>query len=146
MTYPDFSIRISVDQSPAEVFDAINNVAAWWQGEISGNSHQLNDEFEYLVMGVHFSKQQVVEIIPGEKVTWLVTDSNLNSFGDKKEWNGTKIIFEISTVDNKTQLCFTHLGLVPRFECYGDCSYAWSQLIQVSLFSLITTGKGKDVF
>jgi hypothetical protein len=146
MNGQNFSVNISVEQSPGEVFDAINNVKEWWQGEITGNSHQLNDEFDYRMMDVHFSKQQVVEMIPGEKITWLVTDSNLNSFNDKKEWNGTKIIFEISTVDNKTQLCFTHSGLVPKFECYGDCSYAWSQLIQVGLFSLITTGKGKDVF
>ena len=85
-------------------------------------------------------------MIPNQKVAWLVTDSILNSFNDKKEWNGTKIIFEISTAGNKTQLHFTHSGLVPKFECYGDCSNAWSQLIRVSLFSLITTGKGKKVF
>ena len=146
MTNQNFATIILVEQSPKEVFDAINNVSEWWQGDITGNSHQLNDEFEYRMMDIHFSKQKVVEIIPNQKVTWLVTDSKLNSFADKKEWNGTKIIFEISRVDNKTQLCFTHLGLVPKFECYGDCSSAWGMLVQQSLYSLITTGKGKKVF
>ena len=146
MTNQNFTTNILVAQSPKEVFDAINNVSAWWQGEIIGKSHQLHDEFEYRMLDIHFSKQQVVEMIPNQKVVWLVTDSKLHSFADKKEWNGTKIIFEISKVDNKTQLLFTHQGLVPKFQCYGDCSNAWEMLVQQSLYSLITTGKGKKVF
>lgn len=146
MNNQNFTTTIVVEQSPKEVFDAINNVSAWWQGEISGHSRNLNDEFEYRMIDIHFSKQKVVELIPHQRVVWLVTDSNLRSFNDKKEWNGTKIIFEISEVNNKTQLQFTHAGLAPKFECYGDCSNAWGQLVEVSLFSLITTGKGKKVF
>ncbi|MFM2224818.1 MAG: hypothetical protein RJA07_1020 [Bacteroidota bacterium] len=142
----NFTTTILVEQSPAEVFKAINNVADWWQGEIKGNSHKLNDEFTYNMMDFHISKQKVVEIIPNQKVVWLITESNLNSFNNHTEWTGTKIVFEISTKENKTELRFTHQGLVPKFECYGDCSGAWGELIQKSLFSLITTGKGKKVF
>lgn len=146
MNNQNFTTTIVVEQSPEEVFNAINNVSDWWQGEITGKSHKLNDEFEYRMMEFHYSKQKVVEIISSQKVVWLITDSNLNSFSNHKEWNGTKIIFEISIMNNKTQLKFTHSGLVPKFECYGDCSNAWSELIRISLFSLITTGKGKKVF
>jgi len=95
---------------------------------------------------MHFSKQRVVEVTPGKKVVWLITESQLNFTKDKSEWTGTKISFEISEINNQTQLRFTHVGLVPKIECYNDCSNAWSQLIQESLFSLITTGKGKKVF
>ena len=146
MNNKDFTTTILVDNSPAEVFNAINNVSGWWQGEIKGSSKKLNDEFEYRMPGIHYSKQKVVEIIPNEKVVWLVTDSNLGSFTDRQEWNGTKIIFKISEINGKTQLLFTHIGLVPQFQCYGDCSGAWGMLVEQSLFSLITTGKGKKVF
>jgi hypothetical protein len=146
MIIADFTTTLLVEQTPEEVFNAINNVRDWWQGEIAGNSTQLNDEFEYRMQEFHFSRQRLVEVIQNEKVVWLVVDSNLNSFKDKKEWTGTKIIFEISEINNKTLLRFTHHGLVPKIECYGDCSNAWWQLIQQSLFSLITTGEGKQVF
>jgi hypothetical protein len=142
----DFSTVILVNHTPKQVFEAVNNVAGWWQGEIEGNSAKLNDEFTYHMEEIHYSKQKVVEVVPNEKVVWLVTDSRLSSFKDKSEWTGTKISFEITEVNNKTQLRFTHAGLVPKIECFGDCSNAWKMLIQQSLFSLITTGKGKKVF
>jgi hypothetical protein len=146
MATTNFTTTILVNQTPSEVFDAINNVREWWQGEIEGSTDKLNDEFTYRMEEFHFSKQKIVEFIPDEKVVWLITDSQLNFIKDKSEWTGTKIIFEIYGINNKTQLRFTHQGLVPKIECYGDCSNAWGQLIQQSLFSLITTGKGKKVF
>ena len=146
MATSDFTTTMVVDQSPKVVFDAINNVRGWWQGKIEGSSVKLNDEFTYRMEDFHYSKQKLVEVIPNKKIVWLVTDSKLNSFKDKTEWKGTKIIFEITEQNNKTQLRFNHQGLVPKFECYGDCSNAWSQLIQQGLFSLITTGKSKKVF
>lgn len=142
----DFSTIILINQTPEEVFNAVNNVCGWWQGEIEGETTKLDDEFTYRMQEFHFSKQKLIELVPNEKVVWLVTDSNLNFTEDKSEWTGTKISFEISEINNKTQLKFTHQGLVPTVECYGACSNGWSQLIQQSLFSLITTGRGKDVF
>ena len=148
MATTDFTTTIVVDNTPKEVFNAINNVRGWWQGEFEGNSEKLNDEFIYRMEEVHYSKQKETELIPNEKVVWLITDSKLNplKFKDESEWTGTKIIFEISQKNNKTQVRFTHVGLIPTFECYGDCSWAWGQLIEESLFNLITTGKGINVF
>ncbi len=142
----DFTTTLLVSQTPQEVFNAINNVGAWWQGEVKGSSSKLNDVFEYRMEDIHYSKQKLVEVVPDKKVVWLVTESKLNFISDKSEWNGTKIVFEITEVNNKTQLRFTHRGLVSDIECYDACSNAWGMLIQQSLFSLITTGKGKKVF
>jgi hypothetical protein len=37
-----------------------------------------------------------------------------------------------------------HVGLVPRFQCYDDCSGAWGTLINENLRKLITTGKAQS--
>jgi hypothetical protein len=42
---------------------------------------------------------------------------------------GTTITFDITEVDGGTQVRFTHVGLVPEFECYDVCSDAWGGLI-----------------
>ena len=62
---------------------------------------------------------------------------------DKTEWNGTKVIFDITKKGDKTEVRFTHVGLVPQYECYDACTDAWSGYIKGSLRNLITKGKGQ---
>ena len=138
----DFSVIVLVDETPEMVFEAINNVRGWWTENLEGDTQKLNDEFEVRFEDVHFSRQRLVEVVPGEKVVWLITDSKLSFIKDKSEWTNTKIIFDIVKQGKKTQLRFTHVGLVREVECYDACSSAWSGYINNSLRKLITTGKG----
>jgi uncharacterized protein YndB with AHSA1/START domain len=136
-----FTTTITVDQSPEEVFNAVSTPQNWWSGDFEGETKSLNDEFTYRYQDMHYSKQQIIEMVPGKKVVWLVTESQLNFIKDKEEWTGTKIIFDISKKGDKTQLQFTHEGIKPEVECYDACSTAWGQLIQHSLYTYITTGR-----
>lgn len=139
----DFTTVITTDQSAEDVFSAIKNVRGWWSGlygeEFEGSSEKLNDEFTFRAgEGMHYSKQKLVELVPGKKITWLVTDSKLDFLENKSEWTNTKICFEISKQGAKTQIHFTHMGLVPEIECYDSCAPAWTQYVQEKLLSLIT--------
>lgn len=142
MTTKDYTISYSVDQSPEQVFAAVNDVRGWWSGEIDGPTDKLGAEFTYRYQDVHRSTQKITELTPGKKVVWHVREAILNFVKDKDEWNGTDIVFEIERKSGKTELRFTHIGLVPAFECYGGCSGAWGFYINDSLRSLITTGIG----
>ena len=138
----DLTIAFTVDRTPEEAFAAINNVREWWAGKpgIEGSTDKLGNEFTYRYEPHHYSKQKVTEFIPGKKVVWLVLDSSLNFVANKTEWKGSKIIFEIAKKGDKTEVRFTHAGLVPDHECYGACSNAWGSYINGSLRDLITTG------
>lgn len=155
----DFTATIEVDQTPKEAFNAINNVRGWWSEEIEGSTDKLNDEFKYHFEDIHRCQIKVIEVIADRKIVWLVMDnyfkpgifdeashhlqSNDRLTKDQSEWTGTKISFEIAKKDDKTQIRFTHLGLVPAYECFDVCSNAWNHYIRKSLLSLITTGKGQ---
>jgi hypothetical protein len=133
-----FSTRFVVDQSPAEVFAAINNVRGWWTGEITGSADKAGDSFVYRYGDLHRSTQTVTEFVPGERVVWHVSDAELSFVADKTEWTGTDIVFDIAPLGDKTELRFSHEGLVPAVECYDSCSNAWGHFINGSLKGFIT--------
>jgi hypothetical protein len=146
MTTPDFTVTLLADKTPEEVFNAVINVRKWWHGyyseEIEGNTENLHDEFIFRAgNGIHYSKQKLIEVIPNKKIVWLITDSELSFLENTREWTGTKIMFDISKKERKTQLVFTHEGLVPESECYDSCSPAWTQYLQNKLLPLINRKK-----
>lgn len=143
MKTQDFTTSILVDQTPEEVFNAINNVRSWWSEEIEGSTNKLNDEFTYHYKDVHRCKMKLIEVIPNKKVVWLVMDNYFNFTKDKSEWKDTKVVFQIAEKGGKTQLHFTHHGLVPEYECYDACRQGWTNYINNSLYNLVTSGQGQ---
>ncbi len=142
MRTKDYTSSFTVNQSPEEVFDAINNVRGWWSEEIEGDTDRLGAEFRFHHKDLHRSMQKIPKLVPGKKVVWHVVDGQIDFVKDKTEWDGTDIVFDITRKGDKTELRFTHVGLVPTIECYGGCSGAWDFYVNESLQSLIATGKG----
>lgn len=140
----DFTTTFVVDQSPEQVFKAVTNVRGWWQGlyeeEIIGKTEKLDDEFTFRAgAGVHYSKHRLIELVPNEKVVWLVTDGALSFVERENEWIGTRIVFDITRIGSKTQVRFTHEGLTPDVECYGSCSSAWQMYLDQKFLPLVTS-------
>jgi len=141
MKKQDYTTTITVNASAQEAFKSINNVSKWWTEDMEGSSQKLNDVFT-VRFGETWMTMKVVELISDRKIVWQVTDCHKYWLKNKKEWKDTKISWEISEKDNKTQIVFTHIGLIPGLECYDGCENAWGQYINGSLLKLITKGQG----
>jgi len=140
---PDsFTTTLSVDQSPNEVFAAVLNVRGWWSENIDGPTDQPGELFTYHHQDVHRCTMRVAEMTSPSRVVWHVVDNHFNFTDDASEWKGTEVNFDITRVEAKTELRFTHLGLVPAYECFDVCSGAWDFYLQTSLRGLIRTGRG----
>ena len=143
MSKQDYSTTILVNQSPKEVYNAINNVRGWWSEEIEGPTDELNKEWFYHYKDIHLCKIKVAEMIPNRKVVWEVLDNSFNFIEDKEEWVGNRIVFDISREGDKTRVTFTQEGLTTFYECFEVCRDGWNNYINNSLYKLITTGEGE---
>ena len=137
-----FTAAFSVDQTPEEAFRAISNVRGWWSEDIEGGTGKEGSEFTYRYKDAHRCRIRVTGLVAGERVAWRVLDNYFDFTRDKSELNDTEIHFEITARDGKTEVRFTHVGLVPEYECFDVCSSSWDFYLYTSLRALIRTGHG----
>ncbi len=142
MKKQDYNATIVVKAGAMEAFNNVNRVSAWWVANLEGDSESLNGVFT-VHFGETFVTFKVVELAPGRKVEWLVTDCYLPWLNDKTEWNNTRVSVDITSGNGETTIHFTHIGLSPDVECYDGCVKGWDHYVKISLFKLITEGKGQ---
>jgi hypothetical protein len=143
MKNTSYATSFIVDQSPDAVFAAIKDVRRWWSEGIEGRADTVGAEFVHHVAEIHRCKLRVLELVPGQKVVWLVLENHFSFTKDETEWQGTKIVFDIAKNGTQTELRFTHEGLVPEYECYEACSEGWGMYVGRSLRNLIATSTGQ---
>ncbi len=138
----DFTTAITVDKSPKEVFIALTNVRGWWSEEVVGDTDRPGAVFSYHYRDAHRCRLKIVGFIPEKKIVWYVLENYFDFVKDQTEWDDTEICFDIMQKGDKTELQFTHRGLVPGLECYDVCADAWTRCMNGSIRNLITTGTG----
>ena len=142
MEKKNYHRTITVKASAEEAMKKISQVNLWWAKDFSGKAEKLDDKFT-VRFGETFVDFKISELVPNKKVVWKVADCNLHSFKDKKEWNNTDVVFEISSANNSTNIDFTHVGLVPGVECYDVCEKGWDSYATGSLVKFLNEGKGQ---
>lgn len=131
----DFSYGFTTSTPPEKIFNLLLVIDKWWSGiyeeTITGKSQKINDEFSFIAGGgVHYSKHRLIDLIPSQKIVWEVIECNLSFLTKTNEWMNTKLRFDITHEDDMSRVTFTHEGLVPRFECYNNCTGAWTQYME----------------
>jgi hypothetical protein len=142
MNQQNYYCRIEPGISTREAFEGICAISGWWAKNVEGSAKGLNEVFT-THFGETYGTFKIVEFEPHKKITWLTIDCYLDLLKNKKEWQDTKIVWEISTENNATQINMTHVGLVPGIECYNDCEKGWDFFIKESLYGFLTLGKGQ---
>ena len=150
MNDQSYTSTTTVDRTAREVFDAIVDVRGWWSQEVEGRTDQVGADFRYRGHDEadtveHLATIRVTELVPAQRVVWRVLDNHMSFIDDQTEWVGTEIRFELTEKDGRTEIRFTHAGLVPRYECFDVCRNAWGFYVGESLPELITTGRGRPI-
>jgi len=141
MENKNYHTTIMVNASAEEAMKKISQINLWWRKDFLDKAEKLNDTFTVPFGEPSFVNFVISEFVPDKKVAWKVTDCYLPWFHDKKEWNNTEVVFELSKENGKTKIDFTHVGLVPEVECYTVCEKGWNGHIN-TLAKFINEGKG----
>lgn len=141
MENKNYHRTITVNAPAEAAMKKISQVNLWWKKDFSGSTDNLNDKFTVPFQETSFVDFVISEFLPNKKVVWKVTDCYLPWFQDKKEWNNTEVVFELSEENGKTKIDFTHVGLIPEVECYEVCEKGWNGHVN-DLVKLINEGKG----
>lgn len=141
MTQQDFTASISARITAKEATDRISRVPDWWTKGFTGLARKAGDTFT-VRFGDTFVDFLVAEVIPEKRIVWQVTDCNLHFISNKKEWNNTKVVWEVSPEHDSTRVRMTHVGLVPTHQCYENCEEGWKFYVGKSLLKLLTENSG----
>lgn len=136
MARQDYTKVISAKISAKEAADRIGRVADWWTKGFTGTARKNGDAFT-VRFGETFVDFKISEVIPERRIVWEVINSNLHWVSDKAEWNGTRIVWDISTRDETTTVRMTHVGLHPGVECYERCAAGWDSCFGEGLLKLL---------
>lgn len=139
MENKNYDKTITVNASAAETMNSISRIDLWWRKDFSGSAAGLNTIFRVPFGEPAFVDFRITELVPNKKLVWKVIDCYLPWFKDKKEWNDTEVVFQLREEKGKTQIDFTHIGLVPDVECYEACVKGWDGHIN-ALAKLIDEG------
>ena len=106
----NYSVEIELAKSPNNVFNHLINLRNWWPEDFEGEDIKLNSEFTFTTGDSHYSKNKVIEFLPNKKVVWLTIESIRKT--DNFDWQGTKMIFELTPKGDNTIVKFTYDGVV----------------------------------
>jgi hypothetical protein len=141
MTQRDYTATISAKIGANEAIDRISRVPDWWTKGFTGASAKPGDTFT-VRFGETFVDFRVTEVIPAKRIVWQVTDCNLHFIPNKKEWNNTSVVWDVSAERELTSVRMTHVGLIPQHQCYQNCEQGWNFFVKESLLKLLTENKG----
>jgi hypothetical protein len=132
MQQNDYHCQMLAPVSAETAFEGIGEVSGWWAKDFEGYAQSLHDVFT-VRFGKTYVTFELAELVPGTRVVWLVTDCHLHWIGNKTEWTGTSIAWEVTPTGEGARIDMTHRGLVPEAECFEDCQAGWNDHIGNSL-------------
>jgi activator of Hsp90 ATPase-like protein len=113
----------------------IDGLQNWWTRETTGST-SVGEHITFGFGNNQFQIRMKVTKDDGSKrVEWICEEDPSGA------WNGTKLHFDLETVDGGTMLRFGHTGWEEATDFYAQCNTKWGQFL-LSLKELAEKGKG----
>lgn len=128
---PDIKHAILIDAPTERVFPLVSSAQGfrqWWAADVMENGEEV--DLGFFNRTTLYSLKPVCLTAP-EAAEWFCQTG--------KEWEGTKLLFELSTRDKQTALRFTHAGWQAETDYFISCTTTWGEL----MFRIKSAAEGK---
>lgn len=118
---PNIKHAITIDAPVNKVEPLVktpSGLAAWWAEDVAARDGESSVDLGF------FNRSTVYRLAPeaGDATArWRVETGN--------EWAGTRLVFRLRPVDNKTQLEFAHENWVEETPYFTSCNTVWGHLM-----------------
>lgn len=148
MSQQSYEQSISVNATPAEVFEALTKgYDHWWTTTQGQQFNQVGDAIKFTFPpNISYWTLAAKELVPNERVTLECVAAHHIIEGkpeaSHEEWLGTTMNWSIEANGKATMVHFTHNGLIPELHCYDVCKAGWDMFFVGSLKDYLNTGVG----
>ncbi|MGH2397045.1 MAG: SRPBCC family protein [bacterium] len=117
--------QIAIEAPPERVYAALatqKGLRSWWTVDTTvetrvGGSARFGFDKRSTVF-----RMTIEELIPPKRVVW-------SCHGDHKEWNGTKLIWDVAPDDSGSVLRFRHANWRKASDFFATCNSTWGELM-----------------
>ncbi len=131
--------ELTIAAAPGRVFNALtkpDELALWWTNDLSAKPEVGSlAEFRFS-QGTFVIQFEIAELNADEKVYWISRQGPSTG-----HWAGTSVTWQLTPVQNGTQVIFSHDGFAQADVRY-ELTRAWWEHFLDSLKSYLETGKG----
>ena len=135
MTY-DIVHSVDIKTTPERLYEAITTqkgLAGWWTPQVKAEATVgVLNEFHFVGTTLTF---RVDTLEPDRHIAW-------SSVQVPPDWEGTRVLFDITLEDETVNLRFSHVGFPSTGGSFGVTSYSWAQYLR-SIKLLLETGEGE---
>lgn len=118
----DIRHRVGIKAPIHDVYNAfttIEGLEGFWTKTITGDP-TLKGRLKFFFGSEEASAEMRVDkLVPDQLVTWTCV-------GGPEEWIGTRVIFDLSTLDGETVVLFSHAGWRDPKAFMHHCSTKWA--------------------
>lgn len=130
-------LNFTIEASVAKVYQAIaeqSGVQSWWTTDVT--LEQAEGSLARFGFGSEGEMRfTLAKLEPNSHIRWDTVNA------PAPDWQGTHVTFDLSEVDNGTQLNFAHCNFPTEEGSYAYCTYQWA-FFMGSLKSYVETGQG----
>ncbi len=137
----DYTCVVKANVSAEDAYRKVSRISEWWNRGATGSTQQAGDKFR-VDFGETWVDFELVEAIPNRRMVWSVIDCHLHWLKNKTEWTGTRVVWDLTSVNGATTITMTHEGLTRESECFESCEAGWDFHIRESLLGLLNENRG----